>query len=466
MVTAELAPYSRATETADSVAALSRALVQLGHQVTVAMPKPAGLEASGVMVARRLTPLQVGEESVTVYDGQLTSGVSVVLLESDTLTAREDVFALDGKEADDNAERFCMLSKAALALTEQKGEGFDVIHCHDWPASFVTLLGGKTPTLFTIHNPDSAGSVSLKQLESWGIATDAALKEKLKLGARPNLLKGAALSADVATTITPSYAAALSSAVSGGEGGPLGEALTEAGLEVHGVLGGVDYSIFNPATDTSLAFRFDAEQSELKGSCKTAVCRELELEVDSERPLLVMVGNLDKDSGADLVVSAAPELLGQELQLIVAGAGGKALVKQLGAAKLRRASNYRFIETEKSADYRRLLGAADIALCAGRTIGSGHSVRVAQRYGAVPVATDMPGNRDSIVDCDPELTTGTGFLFADCSADGLRTAVGRALVATRLPSWGALRRRVVRQDLGWERPARRYAQLYRLAAQG
>jgi starch synthase len=31
------------------------------------------------------------------------------------------------------------------------------------------------------------------------------------------------------------------------------------------------------------------------------------------------------------------------------------------------------------------------------------------------------------------------------------------------PRWGALRRRVMRLDVGWDRPARRYAIVYRAA---
>ena len=57
MVAAELSPYARAGETGDSVAALSRMLVQLGHEVTVALPRYTSFEDQGLLVARRLTPL-------------------------------------------------------------------------------------------------------------------------------------------------------------------------------------------------------------------------------------------------------------------------------------------------------------------------------------------------------------------------------------------------------------------------
>jgi starch synthase len=59
MVTAELAPYARASRAGDVVAALSKALCQLEHRVTVAIPRYPGFDAGGLLAARRLTPLKL-----------------------------------------------------------------------------------------------------------------------------------------------------------------------------------------------------------------------------------------------------------------------------------------------------------------------------------------------------------------------------------------------------------------------
>jgi starch synthase len=85
----------------------------------------------------------------------------------------------------------------------------------------------------------------------------------------------------------------------------------------------------------------------------------------------------------------------------------------------------------------------------------------AQRYGALPVAHATGGLTDTIVDCDASLETGTGFLFDEPEPMELLGAAERAIAATVSPHWAALRRRVMRLDLGWDRPARRYDQIYR-----
>src|SRR5688572_32160262 len=112
MVAAELSPYAREGEAGDSVAALSRMLVQLGHEVTVALPRYASFEAQGLLVARRLTPLKLASgESVTVFDGQLGSGVKIALFDAAELFSRPGVYGEDGEDYSDNARRFGLLAQ-------------------------------------------------------------------------------------------------------------------------------------------------------------------------------------------------------------------------------------------------------------------------------------------------------------------------------------------------------------------
>ena len=113
---------------------------------------------------------------------------------------------------------------------------------------------------------------------------------------------------------------------------------------------------------------------------------------------------------------------------------------------------------------RRLYAASDLALIARRRASAETSQLVAQRYGAVPVALATGAIVDTVVDVDATLDTGTGFLFDRPEAADLVAALERALAAySSADNWARLRRRVMRLDLGWDRPARRYAQVYRRA---
>jgi starch synthase len=470
MVAAELSPYARESEAADTVASLGRFLVQLGHDVTVALPRYSTFEDQGLLVARRLTPLRLASgESVTVFDGQLGSGVKIVLFDAPELFSREGVYRDgEGKEHPDNARRFALLAHAAAALAVQRasqGQAFDVAHLHDWPGALAAVALAQTdvplPKVLTIHDVAASGSFPVKELPSLGIADALATEAGVRLGNRINVLKGGIQVADAVTTVSPTYARELSDPEHGGSLAPLFESRSE---EVHGVLSGLDYGVDNPATDTALPSRFNAERPENKGICKTAVIRELDLDLDLERPLVVALGPLTRPGGGDLLAPAAKRIVGQDATLVVAGSGAPGVEKALRAKSLTERDNYAFMGPTDPALERRLLAAADLAILPSRYDRSGLVVRRAQRYGAAPVARAAGAVCDVVVDCDADLETGSGFTYADCTPEALVGAVSRGLAAYSGGAWGRLTRRLLRLDASWEAPARRYLKVYKSAS--
>lgn len=452
MVALELSPFVRETEAADAVSSLAKALRQLGHNVTVAIPRQPGFEESGLLMARRLTPLRLPDGGeVPVLDAQLPSGVQVTLFDAPVLFDRPFPYSEAGVDFPDNAKRFAMLSQAAAALVRQRaqaGTAFDLVHLHDAPAALVPLAlsripGPPVPTVLTIHDASRQGVFEAGEAEGL-------LQE---LGADRNLLHAGVAQADGVTSVSPAYAAEL--------GARFGE--LAAGKSVVGITNGIDYSVYNPATDSALPSRYDAEDPTHKGICKSAVLRELELPIELDRPLLLIDGPLGPETGSELVLGALSSLLKTELAVVVASELPAAAAKKLRLLRTRRRDDFAWVERPSAVTSRRLYAAADMVLMAPRHVPCGKAQLVAQRYGALPIARAVGGLVDTIVDCDAALDTGTGFLFDDESEEALLGAVGRALAAYASPSLGRLRRRIMRLDVGWDRPARRYLQVYRQA---
>src|SRR5882757_6458064 len=145
-VATELAPFIKVGGLSDVIAALTKSLRQLGHKVTLAMPRYPALERGGLLVARRLTPLtfDFGGEliEVTVYDGRLASGVELSLFDAPGLFDRPGVYGDGDEDYPDNLRRFAVLSRAAAELVHRRaiqGSPFDVVHVHDWPAALVPV---------------------------------------------------------------------------------------------------------------------------------------------------------------------------------------------------------------------------------------------------------------------------------------------------------------------------------------
>jgi starch synthase len=475
-VATELWPYVKVGGLADVTASLTKALRGLGHKVTIVLPRFPAFEAGGLLVARRLTPLKInlGDKNldVMVYDGRLASQVDLILVDVPELFARPGVYGERGEDYPDNAIRFAILSRAAAEIAKQRAETrtpFDIVHCNDWPTAlvpaFLRALAVDVPALaatrsvLTIHNLSHQGIFPKALLPELGLDWSAYGIDGIEFYGSLNILKHGILKADAVTTVSETYARDIQTEE---QGEKLDGVLRARGAALAGITNGVDYGIWNPATDPALAARYDAQDLLGKGRCRGALQRELGLPLEPEAPILISVGRLCEQKGTDVLTTAIPKLLrSTDAQIIVAGDGEPGRAEKLTDAALKSHGRMVFVQAASEAVVHRMLAAADLVLLPSRYEPCGLVQLYAQRYGALPVANATGGFIDTIVDCDAKLETGTGFLFRGVTAPNLIAAVERALVARATPAWTTLVRRVMRLDRGWERPARRYEQVYK-----
>jgi len=474
-VSTELAPFVKVGGLADVASALTKALRVLGHKVTVISPRFPGFEAGGLLVARRLTPLRLalGERSfeVTVFDGRLASQVDLVLVDAQDLYARPGVYGEGAEDYPDNALRFAVLSRAASEIARLRaasGQPFDVVHCNDWPAALVPTylrpLAAEVPelaatrTVLTIHNLAHQGVFPKETLPELGLDSSFFHVDALEFYGGINLLKQGILTADALTTVSATYATDVQTP----EGGHrLDGVLRARASRLVGITNGVDYSVWNPATDPALPARYDAEDAQNKQRCKGELQRELGLPIDAAAPLIASVGRMVHQKGTDVVAETIPRILrATNAQVVVAGAGEPSLMTAVEHAVEKSHGRAVFAPAASEALVHRIFAGAELALVPSRHEPCGLVQLYAQRYGALPVAHATGGLVDTVVDCDAQLETGTGFLFQGVTPEALLGAALRGVAARGLPQWPHLVRRVMRLDRGWDRPARRYEQLY------
>jgi starch synthase len=477
-VTTELAPFVKVGGLADVSAALPKALRTLGHSVTIVMPRFPALEQQGLLLARRLTPLRFAlgarEFEATVLDGRLASQVDLVVIDVPELFDRASVYGERGEDYADNAVRFAVLSRAAAELVRQRvatGRAVDVVHANDWPTALVPLylrdLAAETPslaavrTVLTLHNAMHQGVFPRQVLPALGLTgprAEAALEHRGSV----SFLKAGITAADAVTTVSPTYAREIQTPEGGGG---LDGVLRGRGDALVGIVNGVDYSVWNPATDPSIVARYDAEDFTNKVRSKGQLQKELELPLDAAAPLVAFVGRMVEQKGIDLVVEAMPKILrASDAQMVVAGDGEEPLVRAVEAVVAKSNERATLARAASEAVVHRIFAAADIVLVPSRFEPCGLVQMYAQRYGALPVVHSTGGLCDTVVDCDAKLETGTGFLFDAPTAEALLGAAQRAIAARGHARWPELVRRAMRLDRGWERPARRYEQVYRSVA--
>ncbi len=477
-VTTELAPFVKVGGLADVSAALPKALRSLGHSVTIVMPRFPALEQQGLLLARRLTPLRfaLGPHAfeATVLDGRLASQVDLVVIDVPELFHRTGVYGERGEDYADNALRFALLSRAAAELVRLRisgGRAVDVVHANDWTTALVPLylreLSADTPslaavrTVLTLHNAMHQGLFPRHVLPALGLS-GAHMEDALEHRGSVSFLKGGILGASAVTTVSPTYAREIQTPEGGGG---LDGALRARAEALVGIVNGVDYAVWNPATDPSVVARYDAEDFANKARSKGQLQKELELPIDAVAPLVAFVGRMVEQKGIDLVAEATPRILrAPGAQVIVAGDGEESLVAAVEAAANKSHGRAALARAASEGLVHRIFAGADIVLVPSRYEPCGLVQMYAQRYGALPVAHATGGLCDTIIDCDAKLETGTGFLFESPTADALVGAVERAIAARTHARWPALVRRVMRLDRSWDRPAHRYEQVYRAAA--
>jgi starch synthase len=227
-----------------------------------------------------------------------------------------------------------------------------------------------------------------------------------------------------------------------------------------GILNGVDYTVWDPASDAALPARYTAADLSGKAACKAALQRELGLEPDAARPLFIVISRLTPQKGLDLVLAVAERLVEHGGQLAVLGTGDTALEVGFRSVAQSRPQSIAVTIGYDEALAHRLQGGGDVILVPSRSEPCGLTQLYGLRYGTLPLVRRTGGLADSVVDSTS--TVGTGFVFGPPTADALWEAAGRALLLYGDPvAWRATQGRAMAQDFSWAKSARQYLALYR-----
>jgi starch synthase len=465
-VVSECVPFAKTGGLADVAAALPMALAARGHDVRVVLPRyrVAKTQPAERLPAPLAVPVLGGEAWAAVWEAPMRHGARAYLLEHDALFDRPGVYGDSAGDFGDNLARFSFLCRGALRLPSYLGFVPDVIHAHDWPTALVpiyvdSLEAGsrlaEAATVLTIHNLGYQGWFDKSALPVTGLGWDLFHARGLEAYDRLNLLKGGIYHATLVTTVSPGYAREIQTP----EGGErLDGVLRDRGGDVIGILNGIDDEVWDPAADPHLAAPYSAADLEGKAACKAALQRELGLPERPEVPLLGLISRLASQKGIDLVASALPRLLAEDVQVAVLGSGAawaEQLFSQLSATSDRFRAHLGMSEPLAH----RIEAGADLFLMPSHYEPCGLNQLYSQRYGTLPVVRAVGGLDDTV---EHEVT---GFKFGPLSADALLDAVMEAVAVYREEParFRAMQLRAMAKPMGWGYASRQYEALYRLA---
>jgi len=477
MISSEVESLARTGGLGDVVDALSLALAERGAHVLVVTP------LYGVTRLPRATsrwpgvlPVRFGwgpgdvrhTQVVELEMARFPSGGTrrVCLVDDPPLFARDGIYGDAHGAFGDNELRFAVLSRGGLEIAARAWTGGpDVIHAHDWHASFAVLyaklvMGSEwadKPVVFTIHNLAFQGVLDEGALDRLHLPREVYRPEILWHEGNVNLMKGATALADRITTVSPTYAREIMT--------PAGGFGLDAHLRAHqdklvGIINGID-ARFDPRSDAALACRYDAAIAEQgRADCKAALADELGLDHD-RGPILGAVTRLTWQKGIDLLLPIVGELVERGARLAVVGQGEPELEHRLRDAAARFRGRVAVRIAFDAPLSRRLYAGSDFILVPSRFEPCGLTQMYAMRYGSLPVVTDVGGLHDTVSEVDVARDTGTGFVAPHPDEGALREACRRALALWDDPaSFARARARAMATDFSWNGPAARYAELY------
>jgi len=473
MVASEAAPFAKTGGLADVVGSLPSALHALGHDVRLVMPwYRAVRETTGnLRLNRRKLSITLGNHLYQArYRTGEISGVLVYFIDVPELYDRPELYGEHGQDYPDNAERFALLSLAALELVRQIKFAPDVIHAHDWQAGLVPAylhqqreqdsFFAKTSSLFTIHNLGYQGIFPMKTGRDLGLDGPLLSSDGFEYHGQISLLKSGIRFADQINTVSPTYCQEIQTPECGIG---LDGLLRSRADRLHGLLNGLDGKLWSPSDDQSLTHSYTSEDLSGKPACKKALQEELGLQVSAETPIVAMVTRIDVQKGIELVLESWDKIMARDLQLVILGTGNPDYERRLAEA----ASFYpgqahvliRFNDTLS----RRIYAGSDLFLMPSRYEPCGLGQLIALRYGSVPLVHATGGLVDTIVDPQESADQANGFVFHEYQHNSLLDCLDKALSAYAEPEiWQKLMLQGMTQDISWAHAAEQYVDLYRL----
>jgi starch synthase len=474
-----------------SVASEAFPLIKTGGLADVVGALPAALAAERVRV-RTLLPgyprvTDALREAETVWaSGQVfggparllagrAGGLDLFVLDAPHLFARHGnpYVAPGGHDWPDNPLRFAALARVGASIAQGLLPAWQprVVHAHDWQAALLPAylyydgLPPRAGSVITVHNLAFQGQFPAALLASLGLPPWSFGIDGVEYYGAIGFLKAGLRFADAITTVSPTYATEIRTADAGMG---LDGLIRLRGGSVHGILNGIDETVWDPAADTLLAARFDAADLSGRSANRAAVRARMGLGPDQGGPLFAVISRLTWQKGMDLLTAVLPTLLAEGGQLAVLGTGDGPIEAALLGAAAAHPGRVGCVIGYDEALAHRIQGGADVLLVPSRFEPCGLTQLSALRYGTVPVVARTGGLADTVIDASPmALAAGvaTGVQFTPAVPEVLEVAIVRTAALYRdKPTWRRMQQNGMATDVSWRDPARRYAALFRSVA--
>lgn len=474
-VASEAVPFVKTGGLADVMGSLPKELCKTGIDARVVLPKyediPKDYKDKMVTVATSQIHIYGRTQHFNIQKLDI-DGVITYFIDNEYFFKRHGLYGHF-----DDAERYAFFCRAALMLMELVNFVPNVIHSHDWHAALTGVylkayyqehgMYKDIKNIFTIHNLKYQGifdkSVFFDLLD---LEWDYFKSDKLEYYDKVNFMKGGIVFADMVSTVSGTYAQEIQSPYFGEA---LDGLLSACSHKLTGIVNGIDYDFYNPATDKTIACNYTKKNARLQKAKNKAELRErfglgtnLKPNMDTV-PMIAMISRLVDSKGFDLVLNILDELLYNEnAQFVILGSGDQHIIDRLHEIQSRHQHKLALYIGFSEELAHQIYASSDMFVMPSLYEPCGLSQMMAMRYGSLPIVRETGGLQDTVHAYNKHTGEGNGFSFYQYADWDLLATIRRALdIYNHEPQiWDKLVIQAMSSDYSWNNSAKAYKEMY------
>ena len=467
-ITSEAEPFCKTGGLADVAGSLPVALAASGQRTAVLLPLYDTIAQSWrdqmTRVWEGYTDLAWRHEPCALWKLE-RRGVTWYFVDNEQYFKRPELYGYY-----DDGERFAFFCRAVTELLPLLPEKPDVVHCNDWQTALVPIyirdeavreeFYKSVRTVITVHNIEYQGRYGRETVEDlFGLDAGWFTGGTLAFDGDVNLLKGAIVTADAVTAVSPTYAQELKYAYFAHG---LESVMQMVEGKLHGVLNGIDMERYDPASDPNLTANYSLRRMAGKAKDKAALQRMMGLAERKDTPVVAMVSRLVSHKGLDLVCETLDYFMEKDMQLVVLGKGDGKYESFFSWAQAKYPGRVAVHLGYSESLAMQIYAGADLFLMPSKSEPCGLSQMIAMRYGAVPIVRETGGLKDTVHAYEAWNGAGNGFSFTNYNAGDMCYVIGEAvdLYHQKPEAYKALRKRGMAEDFSWARSAKKYREIY------
>ncbi len=446
-MSSEFFPFAKAGDLADVSEAIAVNLVKKGIKVSVCLPYYSHVQKQNLRIMGKIVRLEVetSPECIKMFSDEKDiaekikffdilpykyKGVNIYFVRNDYLFDRDFIYGYGDKDYNDNLLRFSLFCQAGLAFFNDNNIKFDIIHANDWQTSLIPIFSKfkfrlSSKVLLTIHNIAYQGIFSKEQFACVNVSNSILNFEGIEHCDNINLLKGGIEFSDTINTVSIKY----SNEIQTEEFGFGLSDILKNKRNIHGILNGIDYDEWNPATDKYIHKNYNSENFiRGKKSCKRNLLNlffgKEKTKLLLDKPLLGIASRFEEQKGLDIFIKIIGALIGQGCSVIVLGEGEKWLEDEF--TKI--AETYKDDVSVKIAydnqTFHKVQAGSDFLVIPSKYGPCGQNQMYGMRYGAVPIVNAVGGLDDAVLGYNGlNADVATGFKFYEFNETELEKAI-------------------------------------------